>query len=269
MQTASSALETADESSHICVSERNQFEGDSPLDRGEGVCPVVTPTYMGVTGQVDKWTAWRISTDRRSDIQSIFMKYCSVVAEEFSKKGVQHYHCITIGPRSLALAKSIQRLKLERHQIWSKEFPNNEDKYKDYTFEKAISYTVKGGNYKCYKSFIRYMTDDIPSWVFPSDKEISTRDMTEKEIRNDRHWQLTFSNLVVQALRHRKQFGLQTTSLEQVVRHMARHTKWRPSKEMRKSGVHPSYDREFEWECNNRPGEYNTDWWRMKIGDVF
>lgn len=238
------------------------------VNTGQNICPVEDSTYMESSLQVDKWTSWRITTDRRSELQTIFMKYCSVVAEEFSKKAVQHYHCLTVGPRSDALAKAIQRLKLERAQVWSKEFPNKETKYKDYTFEKAIAYTIKGGVYQCYKSFARYITDSIPKWVFPTSSGVRTA-MTDKEIRNDRDWQLTFSNLVRQALRHRQEHDLRTTSLKQVVMHMCRHSKWRPSKDMIKSGVHPHYIKVFEWECNNRPGEYPMDWFEMKIGDMF
>lgn len=85
-----------------------------------------------------------------------------------------------------------------------------------------------------------------------------------KDVRiKDRAWQLTYSNLVLQAVHWRNRNLKGCTSLKQVVKHMMEHSKWRPSKDMYKSGVPDVYQNDFEYLIGERT-EQDMDWWQPK-----
>lgn len=81
--------------------------------------------------------------------------------------------------------------------------------------------------------------------------------------KKDRNWVLTYSNLVVQAVRHRRIAKLQTDSLKVVVKDMIKTTKWRPTREMYKNGVCEAYEHDFQFAIGARP-EPDMGWWRPK-----
>lgn len=81
-----------------------------------------------------------------------------------------------------------------------------------------------------------------------------------EEDRKDRDWQLTYSNLVCQAVRHKKRNKLPEDSLKLVVKHMMAHTKWRPSKDVYKGGVPDCYQNDFEFRIGKRT-EPDMEWW--------
>jgi hypothetical protein len=81
--------------------------------------------------------------------------------------------------------------------------------------------------------------------------------------RKDRNWVLTYSNLVVQAVKHRKLARLQTDSLKAVVKDMIKTTKWRPTREMYRNGVAEAYELDFQFAIGVR-AEPDMGWWRPR-----
>lgn len=64
----------------------------------------------------------------------------------------------------------------------------------------------------------------------------------------DREWQLTYSTLVSACVRHVRQNApaLDGQPLIPVLKHLIGHTRWRPSPQMRRQGIHISYDQDFQ-----------------------
>lgn len=81
--------------------------------------------------------------------------------------------------------------------------------------------------------------------------------------RKDRNWVLTYSNLVVQAAKHRRIAKIQSDSLKVVVKDMIKTTKWRPTREMYKNGVCEAYEHDFQFAIGAR-AEPDMGWWRPK-----
>lgn len=108
-------------------------------------------------------------------------------------------------------------------------------------------------------SSMQEFIDAAPAWVhdqrllpFMSEKPEKLRD-----------WQLTYSNLVVQAVNHAQKKGL-TGSLKYVVADMIASTKWRPAKNMVTSGVPEFYEHDFEFRCGRR-AEPDMAWWTPRF----
>lgn len=81
--------------------------------------------------------------------------------------------------------------------------------------------------------------------------------------KKDRSWLLTYSNIVVQAVKHRRLAKLDTDSLKVVVKDMIKTTKWRPSREMYKNGVCEAYELDFQFSIGAR-SEPDMAWWRPR-----
>lgn len=86
---------------------------------------------------------------------------------------------------------------------------------------------------------------------------------SEKKSRTDRDWQLTYSNLVTQAVLYARREKL-TGSLKEVVREMCVNTKWKPSFQMVKQGVPDHYYKDFEFRTGKRK-LYDMDWMDPKF----
>lgn len=79
----------------------------------------------------------------------------------------------------------------------------------------------------------------------------------------DRDWQLTYSNIVAQAVLYQRKYMKGEKSLKRVIKHMIEHTKWRPSRDMYKNGMPPVYQHDFEFRIGDRT-EFDMDWWTPK-----
>lgn len=207
---------------------------------------------------MDKWTVGRITTDLRDRVLELFKGKTCVLGFEKSSEGVDHVHYVYQGPRDSALAKAIQRMVEGKGKSvqWSKELPVDESsrdyaKYHKYTFKGGIAYTIKDGDYVVYGDLD--MTD-LPAIVKKG--TIKTSDVSDK--RKDRDWQLTYCNLVPQAVHHRNAHGGE--SLKEVVRHMMETTKWRPSKWLVQGGVPTFYEEDFLFRIGKRPKQ-DLSWW--------
>ena len=81
--------------------------------------------------------------------------------------------------------------------------------------------------------------------------------------KKDRDWQLTYSNLVCQAVRFRQQRKMQSDNLQFVVSEMMKHTKWKPCHQMYSRGVLPAYEEDFQVRIGKR-SKYDMSWWHPK-----
>lgn len=88
-----------------------------------------------------------------------------------------------------------------------------------------------------------------PVWINePSKVDEYFKGENKKKIRD---WQLTYSNLVPQAIEYAHQNQLVAQGLKYVVGHMVRHSKWKPSFQMTVRGVPPFYINDFDLRVGN------------------
>jgi len=221
------------------------------------------PTYIGFAGQVDKWTAYRLTTDYRMWMKEIFRDVDCVCGFETSTKGVRHFHVMVKGDdQKEAIAKRIQRKYTGKDKVkklwWSKVWVTGNVEGK--TWEKGVAYTVKCGDIECFGDITPEYVASVPQWIFPVKLGQDTLDPKE-ENKKDRDWQLTYSNVVCQAVRHAKRFKLAKESMKQVVQHMLKTTKWRPCKQMYACGIMRHFEDDFEFRMGRGGDEPAMGWW--------
>lgn len=126
----------------------------------------------------------------------------------------------------------------------------------------AVQYGSKEGTAAFVSDDVmRLFVDAAPKWD-PS-KESRRVDYsvksTLKEDRSEKDWQLSYTNLVTQAVIHARKRAL-AGSLKAVVKDMLQTTKWRPSKYVLNGGVPEFYERDFDYRMGKRK-EQDMDWW--------
>lgn len=100
-----------------------------------------------------------------------------------------------------------------------------------------------------------------PAWVSePSKVDEYFKGENKKKVRD---WQLTYSNLVPQAIEYAHQNKLVGQGLKYVVGHMVRHSKWKPSFQMTVRGVPPFYINDFDLRVGNTKIQ-NMEWFDFK-----
>lgn len=106
------------------------------------------------------------------------------------------------------------------------------------------------------------IVDRSPQWV---DHETVTHGqtmipvpMSEKKGKPECDWQLTYANLVPQAIKHARAKGL-TGCLKETVRDMCETTKWRPSFHLVKNGVPDHYYKDYEFRSGKR-AKFDMEW---------
>jgi len=73
-------------------------------------------------------------------------------------------------------------------------------------------------------------------------------------------WQLTYANLVGQAVEYRRRSKTDFDSLKSTVQDMLQHTKWRPSPYLLKNGVPTFYENDFQFRIGSRK-HMDMHWW--------
>jgi len=226
----------------------------------EGVLLNRTPCDNGTLGHPDNWSSWRFTTPFKQRIEHIFDGQQYIAVHETSKQGVEHWHVLVIGHDGYdATRKRIQR-KLEYKDMkwWSKKNSG--------TFEKALAYTKKTVDNNDNTRIVQ--SDDWPDyeytkWTFVIQSTIRTEAKSDK----DRDWQLTYANIVTQALRYHQAHGMSADkSLKYVVQEMMEHTKWRPSYHMVKNGVPDFYSKDFEFRTGqSKKRKFDMEWWTPEL----
>ena len=201
---------------------------------------------------ITDYIAARVTTSDRNLVFDLFKGCCCVIAEEYSKEAVQHFHVVIVGHEHWdVLSKRILRAKLGRAKSWKKK-NHMED------FMKAISYTVKCGEYWTRQGFQKYI-DEAPEWVPKEDFVRTTNDGKDLS----KHWQLTYSNLLKVAFNHRKKNDLKTDKLSDVLAHLAREDNWLPTPQMIKQGLDVWYHNQFTWMCSQKLAP-PPKWWEPR-----
>lgn len=213
------------------------------------MCDIVTP---------GDYVAYRLTTSDSELVKSFFSGTSFVYGFETSKKGVEHFHVIMLGHEHYSMVRQrIGRAKFTAASCWSKK------NYKS-DFIKGISYTVKSGNVFVSDDVMADYVKAAPSWVFDQAK-VQTIIKQDTEARKDRDWQLTYANLVTQAVRYHQSTGKKDdVGLKTVVQEMMEHTKWRPSFHMIKNGVPPAYEEDFSFRIGKRARQ-SMDWWTPRF----
>jgi len=141
------------------------------------------------------------------------------------------------------------RAKLGVNKWWSKK--NCGD------FFKAVSYTIKCGDYVTRKGFHVY-TEHVEThcpWVFGLSEHVSE----DSERDTDKDWMLTYNNLLRVAHNYARKKGLKTDDLGNVLAHMTEHTRWIPSPQMMKAGLDPWFFNMYKFRCGTE--RKVPDWW--------
>lgn len=86
---------------------------------------------------------------------------------------------------------------------------------------------------------------------------------TDKPDRTLRDWQLTYTNLVPQAVHFAKVNKMGDATLKEVVKSMLTTTKWRPNKHMIQGGVPEFYSNDFQFRMGHRK-EPDMDWFCLR-----
>lgn len=105
-----------------------------------------------------------------------------------------------------------------------------------------------------------------PKWEFKQSKIDDHMDRSVKDDLKKRHWQLTYSNLVVQAVEHAKKNRLSHFTLKEVIQHMIEHTNWAPCNVMLVHGVHEYYSDRYNCMIGNYKASQKPDmsWFSFK-----
>jgi len=157
-----------------------------------------------------------------------------------TKTQKEHWHVAIIGGGTT----ESWRLRFKR---WYKLAGNQELSVKamENGIMSFITYAAKEKTQPSLSPCLQQWVDAAPVWVNQV-KEVNLMD--DKGVRD---WTLTYSNLVAQATRYAKRNGLDG-GLKDVVREMLKHTKWRPSRDVIRSGVPEHYENDFEFRMSRR-----------------
>lgn len=124
----------------------------------------------------------------------------------------------------------------------------------------GIRYAAKEGTQPVVSGDFGNAIADAPKWE-PRNSTLEShgfkKDTDPKKLRD---WQLTYSNLVPQAVEYARANNLVEYSLKHVVREMMEKTKWKPCHQMYKMGVSPVYEEDFKVRLGKEK-TYEMKWW--------
>lgn len=204
------------------------------------------------------FVAYRFTTGDSDMVKKLFDGTSYVYGFEKSVKDVEHFHVVMLcpGTEQMKIKKRMQRMDVVCPH-WSKK------NYKNGLLP-AISYTVKSGDIFVSDEQMQLHVDVAPVWVFGK-SEGQGIIQTDPKPTKGRDWQLTYSNLVFQAVSYHQSTGLVAdVSLKAVVHEMIEKTKWRPSYHMVKNGVPEFYSDDFAFRIGKR-SRNTMDWWTPRI----
>lgn len=203
------------------------------------------------------YIAVRVTHDNDDLVFEVFRNMPCVIAREYSSKGVKHFHVVIEGHVHYDLiGKRLQRAKLGRAMYWRKKNHMND-------FLKAISYTVKSGDYYTRLGFNKWI-DLAPEWL-PKEEYFAEEETIVDEDKKDtaKQWMFTYSNILKVAFNFRKRRQLKTDKLGDVLSEMTRENKWIPSPQMVSKGLEVWYHRQFEWMCSTQEAP-PPEWWNVR-----
>jgi len=256
----------------VCVmsQQMSTTDTDPPAQRphlngaSQAQCPVSSVSLE----YPSQWVSWRFTTPFAQRIQELFDRPdCTYIAvHEVSKKEQEHWHVITLGPGHQNRVKQHVHKSLnmsdKKNWWWSKKSSG--------TFEGALAYTMKtvdhSGNTRVLKSE-NWPPFEYKKWIFHAQPTIAQPGQDPeappaKKAKLDRDWQLTYSNLVCQAVKFHHEHGMSADcTLKECVKRMMKETKWRPCHQMYKCGVLPAFEEDFRFRIGQTKEPF-MGWWR-------
>lgn len=106
---------------------------------------------------------------------------------------------------------------------------------------------------------MRDYISQAPLWI-----QTSIQTVSDSDGRKERDWQLTYTNLVCQAVRYARANNLTDRSLKCVVEELIDKTKWKPSKYLLTGGVPEFYESDFEVRLGKRV-KRDMSWWTPRV----
>lgn len=154
---------------------------------------------LGHLALPDDWVSYRVTCNDRDTVFDLFQDCCCVIAEEYSRLGVQHYHVVVAGHAMYeTVRKRLKRASFTRAMYWSQKNRG--------TFLKAISYTVKCGEYWTRNGFNQWVIH-APDWVFAASTGVTQTNMTQFIDQQDKKdIVLNYNNVVYHAVREARKF---------------------------------------------------------------
>jgi len=244
------------------ATETETGQTDLPCPEGEVLLYRTSPSWDNgtphdyLTEPPPEWVSWRFTTPFKQRIHKLFDgRVPYAYGFEKSQKGVEHFHVISLGHSKYdSIRKAIQRdeyWKKDKNTSWSKK--NHGD------FFKGLAYTLKCGDIFTSDDFPNYV---IQPWVWPKQPTIPCESAPKRARQDpDRDWQLTYTNLVTQAVKYHRANGMNTSeTLKTTVKHMMEHTKWKPAYHMIKHGVPAFYENDFKCRLDGTT-KRDMSWW--------
>lgn len=196
--------------------------------------------------------AYRVTTQFKSHILELFEGATYLAAYEKSEKGIDHFHVLVVPDN---FDSTFRQRKCRKENLKSLKSHSQANKG---TLAGAISYIEKDGDF--------WKTPDFPEiphepWVHRTQTTLPASGNDDKKGRD---LQLTFSNLVFQAVKwHRKNGYPPDMSLRSTVQDLIRRTPWRPSIQLVQRGVPEHYDRDFEFRLGKRK-DPDMEWFNWR-----
>lgn len=243
MSSESSESETGQTAVELHETETGQTVTTTPL-LNEGCCD---------TRDCDMtFRAYRVTTQFKQHIIELFEGATYLACQEKSDKGVDHFHVLVVPDN---FDSTFRQRKCRKENLKNLKSHSQANKG---TLAGAISYIEKDGNF--------WKTPDFPD--IPHESWVHTKQTTlpsdGKDDLKGRDFQLTFSNLVFQAVKwHRKRGLSPDMSLRSTVQDLIRHTKWRPSIQLVNRGVPEHYDRDFQFRLGKRK-DPDMEWFNWR-----
>jgi len=126
---------------------------------------------------------------------------------------------------------------------------------------KGIQYCSKELSSPRHTAVFVDLIKQAPAWISePSKLEEHYKEIKKQKVRD---WQLSYSNLVPQAIEHARENNLVGQGLKYVVGDMLLKTKWKPSFQLATRGVPPFYINDFDLRVGNTKIQ-NLDWFTFK-----
>ena len=174
-----------------------------------------------------------------------------------SKANNPHFHAAVIASNIKEAEMLRQRFKRTLPDLKGQE--NLTVKYMTNGILKAIQYMSKEGTKPVYSSDMQVHIDAAPKW------EQRTLDSWVKPEKANSEWQLTYCNIVPQAVTYARKKGLTGKSLKAVVQHMLENTNWSVSNYLLNRGVPSYYEERFELKIGDRK-TISMDFWTPHNG---
>lgn len=225
-------------------------------------CPTEDPYLIGVHGtmghgtspNLPNYVSWRFTTPYQTRVEKALDGSTYIACHEVSKKGVEHYHVVSIGHDDYdRVRKRIQRMtELDGKKNWTWSSKNHND-----DLRKALAYTLKTRDNDGNKRW--WQTEKFPEikyepWVYSIQTTIPTEeDRSSAKARKESDWQLTYANIVCQAVKYHQSKGLPVeVGFRETITHMMDNTKWRPSIQVYRGGLPYCLDNDFEIRVGKR-----------------